>query len=107
MDCSAQATPLRPTENPAHSTNRQASNEQHLETIRSDTEKAALDWLRTPRSSYLLARCEAAGVTPQQVANPETLLPRAARVCLRLSRWLYGVALRVQKATVKDSTRYD
>ncbi len=92
MHWHAQLILLRPTESRALSTNQQAASEQRLETIRLDTEKEALDWLQTPRSSYLLARCAAAGVEPQQVANPETLLPHVARACLRLSRWLAGVA---------------
>lgn len=87
-------------------TNQQEANEQLLEMIRLDNRKGILLWLQTPRSSLLLSKCEAANVTPLQVSNPEMLLPRAARVCRRLSRWLNRAAHRVAGETSQCWLRF-
>ena len=79
---------LTPDVRHALSTNPRGANEELLEMRRRGNREEILRWLQTPQSTSLLLKCEAAGLTPQQVANPEMLLPRGARACRRLSRWM-------------------
>src|SRR6266487_2624938 len=88
-------------------TNLREANEQLLEMLRLGNREAILLWLQTPRSILLLSKCEAAKMTPDQVSNPEMLLPRAARVCRRMSRWLSRSAYRVTGETARCWQDYD
>ena len=105
FSCAGNTIPMHDSAR-ALSTSQSEANELLLEMIRQGNRTAILLWLQTPQSSALLSKCEAAKVTPFQVANPETLLPRAAIACLRLSEWLQLLARRFGQDKAKYSARF-
>ena len=91
----------------AASTSEQEATQRLLEILRQGKRKEILRWLRTPRSTVALCKCEASGLTPHQVANPETLLPRATRLFLWLAEWFRRTGYRIGKARAKRFADYD
>jgi hypothetical protein len=87
-------------------TNLQEAIRSALEMLYQGKQKEFLDWSKVPRSDRALALCEREGVSLREIANPEILLPRAARYVLRLSRLLRDAASRIEQATSKHSERY-
>lgn len=103
--------PTSPIDARTTPTNPQEANAQFLEKLYQESRKYSpadplRGWLSAPRLNHALAQCEAGGVSLRDVANRQTLLPRATRVCLRLLQWICDVATQMKRTIIARHPRF-